>query len=86
MPKDKQEQINAGERIQDALLKRWEKILEDESISAAEVAVIVKMLRDSGWTLDPTRLPQGIKDKLTEKVDPSQFDEDDGDVVVGRIA
>lgn len=78
---DNKKQIEIAERIQQKLLERWEKILDDESASAAEVAVMTKMLRDSGWTLDPTRIPQGLKDKLTDKVDPTEFDDWEKDIL-----
>jgi hypothetical protein len=79
------EQIAIAERIQMKLLERWEKLLNSDEITAAEVAVVTKMLRDSGWTLDPAQLPQGVRDKLTAKIDPTQWADDDADVV-GKIA
>lgn len=81
----KEDQIARAERIQEKLLERWERLLDSGEVSSTEVAVITKMLRDSGWTLDPARLPQGIKDKLTADIDPTQFDDDDADIL-GKIA
>jgi hypothetical protein len=40
------------------------------------------MLKENGWSLDPSRLPQSLQDKL--KLPPPELDDDDD--VIGTIA
>lgn len=81
MAADKKEQIKIAERLQLALLKRFEKQLEDGSITSTDAATLTRLLSQNGWTLDETRIPQGLKGKLTQGLSAADFDQDDGKVV-----
>lgn len=85
MAESKKQQIEIAERLQLKMLERWEKLIDSGEISATEIAVVARLLKDSGWQLDPNMLPQGVRDKLTASIDPKQFSDDDEDVI-GSIA
>jgi hypothetical protein len=86
MSDTQQEQIAIAERLKLQVLQHFEKKLKDESINATELATIVRTLSQNGWSLDPTRLPQRLKDKLTESFDPTVVDEDDKVIPIRRKA
>jgi hypothetical protein len=76
----KEEQVAIAERLQLKWLERMEKLLDNGEITSTDMATLVRFLMSNGWTLDPTRLPQGLKDKLTSGMRPDDFD-NDGDVI-----
>jgi hypothetical protein len=81
---DKQKQIELAERLQDMLLLYFETKLKEGTLTDTGAATLARLLMANGWSLDPSRLPTTIKDKLTRTIDPTQFTEDDVDVI-GRI-
>lgn len=80
---DSNEQLDKAEKLQDMLLDSFIELFKDKAETAADRATLLKMLKENGWSLDPSRLPQSLKDKLTLS-DPSVLDEDDD--IVGTIA
>lgn len=82
---DINKQVEIAERLQLLWLERMETMLKDGSISATDMATLRKFLSDNGWTIDPSRLPSGIRSKLTQNIDPDSF-EDEGDVIPIRAA
>lgn len=80
-----QKQIELAERLQDGLLLYFEKKLDEGSLTDTGAATLARLLSSNGWSLDPTRLPQGVADKLTRRIDPSQFDEGDDLAIAGAI-
>ena len=66
----KQEQIRKAERLQDLLLDDFTKQAEEGTLSATDRATLVRFLQSNGWDLDPARIPQSLKDKLTRTVAP----------------
>jgi hypothetical protein len=85
MADNKAEQAEILERLQLKWLERMETLMDTGEITSTDLATLMRFLMANGWTLDPSRLPKGLKDKLTSKVLPSDFeDEDNG--IVGRIA
>lgn len=82
---DVNEQVATAARLQDKLLKRYEDLLDSGELTAQDASTLARLLMASGWSLDPNRLPQGIRSKLTEIVDPSEFDVYDGpDLKIAR--
>lgn len=77
-------QTEIAVKLQRLLLEDFEAAFKAGTITAADRATLARLLMQNGWSLDPKELPQGLKDKLTTRIDPSEFDEDDG--VVGKIA
>jgi hypothetical protein len=75
----KDEQVAIAERLQLKWLRRMEMLLDEGSITSTDMATLVRFLTVNGWTLDPTRLPKGLRDKLTTGISPDDFD--DGDVI-----
>lgn len=87
MADTKKQQIDIAERLQLALLKYFEKKLEDDppTLSDTGAATLARLLMQNGWSIDPAKLPTGLKDKLLSGVDPTQLSDDDVDVI-GKIA
>jgi predicted DNA-binding ribbon-helix-helix protein len=79
-------QIEIAERLKLKVLEHLEKKLDDKEINATELASAIRLLSQNGWSLDPTRLPQRLKDKLTETFDPTVVDADDKVIPIRRKA
>lgn len=67
------QQVAIAERLQLKWLERMEKLLDEESITSTDMATLAKVLRDSGWTLDATKLPEKLRNKLTSEVSPEEL-------------
>lgn len=68
----KQEQISKAEKLQDLLLQDFINLAESGGLSATDRATLVRFLQSNGWDLDPARIPQSLKDKLTKSVRPDE--------------
>lgn len=77
----KQEHSALAAQLQTLLLDDYVKLFKDGSATAADRAALAKLLRDNGWTFDPSDVKPDVKDKLTKAVDPSTLDMDDADVI-----
>lgn len=74
------------DRIGQKWLDLIERKLDDKSINATEQAILARVLIQSGWNIDPTRLPKGLRDKLTEGLDLDDPATAEELGIVGRIA
>lgn len=81
-------QIDLARKLQFKMLKRWEKLLDDGTLSPTDAATLARLLSQNGWNLDPARIPQRLKDLIGDLPDPKTFTDDDPDVVgsITRIA
>jgi hypothetical protein len=77
---EKEKQIAISERLQTKWLEHFETLFENSTITSTDLATLSRFLMANGWTLDVTRLPQGLKDKLTSGIKPDDFG-DGGDVI-----
>lgn len=77
---EKEKQIAISERLQTMWLEHMETILKAGTITSTDLATLSRFLMANGWTLDVTRLPQGLKDKLTSGIKAEDF-ANDGDVI-----
>ena len=75
-----QKQIELAEKLQMKALEYFENGFDTGTLTATDVSTLVRLLSQNGWVLDPARVPQGLRDKLTSTLDPSDL-EDDGDVI-----
>lgn len=82
----KQTQLEIAERLQLKWLKRMEALLDDATITSTDLATLNRFLMANGWTLDPSKLPKNLRDKMTSHVSPEDLDEEDEAAVVGKIA
>jgi hypothetical protein len=79
---DSNAQLDKAEKLQDLLLDSFLELFQGKGETAADRANLIKLLSSNGWSLDPSRLPQTLKDKL--QLPPPELDEDDQ--IVGTIA
>ena len=75
----KQAQVDKAEQLQDLLLNDLIKLFEDGAATSTDRATLARLLKDNGWSVDPSMVPQDLKDKLTSKIAPG--DDIDDDVV-----
>lgn len=73
-------QIVIAERLQEALLKRFETLIEEENDSPTDRATLARLLSQNGWSLDPSTLPQSLRSKISEAVEPTDGIEEEYDV------
>ena len=62
-------QVELAERLQVLWLERMETLLNDGEITSTDLATLARVLLANGWTLDPTRLPTSLREKLTKHVE-----------------
>jgi hypothetical protein len=62
------------ERLQLKWLERMEALLDEGALTSTDAATLYRFMADNGWSLDPAKLPQSLRDKLTDSV---KFDEAD---------
>lgn len=73
--KNKQ-QMDIAERLQTKLLQRWEKLIDEGTLQATDAATLARLLRENGWSIDPNKVPVGLRGILTSGIDASTLDED----------
>ncbi len=76
MSDNNDQQVTIAERLQLKLLQRLETLLDDGKITSTDLATLARLLMSNGWTLDPTKVPQGIKDKLTKHINLDDYREE----------
>lgn len=79
------EQMELAERLQMKLLNRFDTLLDEGTITSTDVATLVRLLSMNGWVLDATRVPSGLRSKLTLGLSVNDFT-NDGKVVPIRNA
>ena len=73
---NQQAQIEIAERLQLKWLEHMEELLKgdgDEGMTSTDLATLARVLMHNGWTIDPAKLPQGLREKITIK---AKFDDD----------
>jgi hypothetical protein len=64
MATPQKEQIIVTERLQLILLKDFERIFADGTATPTDRATLARLLGANGWSLDPSELPEGLRDKV----------------------
>lgn len=77
MAVDQADQIALADELQGMVLEDFKKLLQSGLMTPTDRSTLVRLLSQNGWTLDPSALPMGLRDKLTRRVDPLDFEEDD---------
>lgn len=79
IPAAKTEQIAMVPTLQGKLLRYFDNLLDRGLMSPTDAATLSRLLVQSGWNLDETRLPQGLRSKLTKAVSIAELDEMTGE-------
>lgn len=67
----RKEQIVKAEQLQDLILDNFVKLFQEGGgATATDRATAIRFLQSNGWDLDPARVPQNLRDKLTKNVKP----------------
>lgn len=72
-PTNNDAQVEIAERLQMKLLKRFEQLIDDGELTSTDAATLARLLMANGWSIDPTKIPQGIKDKITKHIDLEDY-------------
>jgi hypothetical protein len=83
---NEKEQVEIAERLQVLWLKRMESLLESGEITSTDLATLARVLLSNGWNLDPSKLPERLRQKLTESVAFDDDDESGGVIPIRRHA
>jgi hypothetical protein len=70
-----EEQIDVAERLQGKWLTHMEKLLDNGSITSTDMATLVRWLMANGWSLDPSKMPVRLRDKLIDTIGDEAFDD-----------
>lgn len=70
-------QLDIAQRLQQKWLERMEVLLDEGAITSTDMATLARVLMANGWTLDPTKIPSGLRDKLGDPVDLSKLENSD---------
>lgn len=69
-----QEEIQLAESLRMRLLERFANLMDEGEDTPTDRATLARLLTGAGgWTLDPSRMPQGLEDKVTQRV---KYDDD----------
>ena len=79
----KQEQVDKAEQLQELLLDDLIKLFKEGEATSTDRATLARLLKDNGWSVDPSMVPQDLRDKLTSKIAPGD-DIEDGVVPISR--
>jgi hypothetical protein len=71
-----QEMQEIAARLQLKWLRHMEFLIDSGELTAADRKTLYVALKENGWQFDPSRVPQGLKDKLTSTI---AFDDDEDD-------
>lgn len=66
----KEEQLELVERLQHLCLADLIKMYEDKNVTAQDRATVIRFLSTNGWVLDTTKIPRGLRNKLTANFKP----------------
>lgn len=69
------EQLDVAERLQGKWLLHMEKMLDAGTITSTDMATLCRWLMANGWSLDPSKLPQPLRDKLIDAIGADVFEE-----------
>lgn len=65
--------VSIAERLQDRLLAEYERLLNAGEMTAGDRKNLQDLLLKMGWNFDPSTLPEDLRHKLTERIDPSEL-------------
>jgi len=71
-----QQQMEIAQRLQLKLLMRFEHLLDEGTLQATDAATLARLLRENGWSIDPNKVPVGLRGILTAAIDATKLDED----------
>lgn len=72
---NQEQQIDIAERLQAKWLLHMEKLLDNGSITSTDMATLSRWLMANGWSLDPSKLPSQLREKLVDTMPEDAFDE-----------
>jgi hypothetical protein len=81
MADNKQTQIDLAKNLQLKLLKRFDKMLDECTLSATDAATLARLLMANGWSIDPAKVPSSLRGVLTDAVNAAMLEDDDADVM-----
>jgi hypothetical protein len=61
-----EEQVDVAERLQGKWLIHMERLLDNGTITSTDMATLCRWLMANGWSLDPTKMPQKIRNLVAE--------------------
>ena len=73
----KQDQVDKAEQLQELLLDDLIKLFKDGEATSTDRATLARLLKDNGWSVDPSMVPQELKEQLTSKIAAGDDIEDD---------
>jgi hypothetical protein len=85
-PMEKPAQINLAAELQAGALRLFLRRVKSGQISDTGLNTLVRLLAANGWDLDPSHLPQELKDMLTSKLSPEEIEADDDILPLRRKA
>lgn len=69
-------QVALKERLESKWLQHMEKLLDEGTITSTDMATLARVLLQNGWTLDASKIPAKLRDKLTTHVSPEELEDD----------
>jgi hypothetical protein len=60
------EQISLAEVLQAKWLKQMDKMFDAGTITSTDMATLARVLLANGWSLDPSKLPEKLRNKLID--------------------
>ena len=73
---NQQEQVAIAKRLQIKWLEHMNRLLDTGTITSTDMATLARVLLSNGWSLDPKKLPQSLRDMLTRHVKPEDFEDE----------
>lgn len=65
MSQPNKEQIELAKRLQMYWLEEMENRFKAGEITSTDMATLARVLMRNGWTLDPSQLPEDLREKLS---------------------
>lgn len=75
MATNPQSQLERVERLQELWLKEMINRLEGGEATSQDLATLSRFLMLQGWNLDPSKIPESLKSKLTSPVPADELDD-----------
>jgi hypothetical protein len=77
-----QEQTDLAETLQGKWLRHMDKMFDAGTITSTDMATLARVLLTNGWTLDPSKLPAGLRKRL---LDSEELEESFDDLPVRLV-
>ena len=74
---DINKQVEIAERLQMKWLTHMENLLDSGEISATDMSTLFKFLQANGWSIDPSRLPKGLREHITTPLTAEELERED---------